>query len=153
MSELNYKTLINRDYFTTAVVVTIVLMWLACLISLIFTWAINFYPELGIIFFILSIIVSVLGLPYIYKRAKFFNRLLKDGILVEAIFFDFRAYSDHVRVRYDYDYHGKTHKGNLHVASLTYGQFFKSGHKLNVLIDPLEPSRSVTLDLFLLNEI
>lgn len=149
MPEPSIKTIIKKDYYTAAAFISGVMMWLSCIIAFILTMTIDLHPGFGLVFLILSLIVSGLGLLLISKRTKLINRLFKDGIPVEAVFDDFWQYRDHVRIRYHYNYQENTFNGKLHISSLTYGQYHSKGDKISILIDPQTPKRSIIPDAFI----
>ncbi len=99
MPELAVRTMIKHDYLTQAALLSSIMMWLSCVVAFLFAWTTDFYPEVGFVFLVLSLIVSGFGLPFMTKRIKLIRRLFQYDIPGDAVFDDFWQYRDHVRVR------------------------------------------------------
>lgn len=105
--------------------------------------------EGGPFFLGLAIVALVIGLPLLIWRIRFVQNVFARGVEVEGKIVDVSFYRDRGRVRYAYEYQGRTYERGNAVSGNKRTRALAPGAKVAVAVDPLRPKRAFIRDLYL----
>jgi hypothetical protein len=101
------------------------------------------------LFVLLSIIASVVGIPFLFWRYWIISSVFEDGMQTQGIITGISFYRGRGRLQYSYNFQGQKYTSGNVINRSKYTRNMEDGQQVAILVDRNNPKRAFVKEIYL----
>lgn len=101
------------------------------------------------LFMLLSVGVTVVGIPYLFWRFYIISSVFEDGLEVQGTIMDIGFFRGRGHINYTYIHQGQKYISGNAINKSKYTKGFQGGQQVTILVDRNSPKRAFVKEIYL----